>query len=54
MHLLVELVELCERRHVHFIYCSWCVNAVEADAFFLGLFLMDVEHGFRVSTMRAC
>ena len=40
--------------HVYVIYCSRCVNADEADDFFLGLFLMDVEHGFRVSMMRAC
>ena len=39
---------------VYVIYCSRCVNAVDADAFFFGLFLMDVEHGFRVSTTRAC
>jgi len=51
---LVALGELWESRHVYVIYCTRCVNAVEVDAFFLWLFLMDVEHGFRVSTMRAC
>ena len=55
MLVLVKLGELRDSsRDVYVIYCSRCVNAVEADAFFLGLFQVDVEHGFRVSTTRAC